>query len=332
MGDVADLLAVEALGLQAADLEDELGVAVVHDGDLGVGRLALVAIAEPAAQAEDGLGERRAGAVPARARSRDQPAGNVHLVDALVADVAVAEVPEPVPVVMDQVGVIRLLRGRAEPDVEIELLGRIRDRFDADAAARLVAQGPRDQQLAELARLDRRGGQGPVAAGAALRAVLDDPVVPPRGLDGDPAFVDVVAARFFDVDVLARLAGPDRDQGVPVVGRGDRDGVDRLVVEHAADVLHGGRRPAALLLDLVEPLLVRPRVGIDQVRDLDARHHSTNSTDVFAASAVEPGHGETDRVVGPDDPARRLGPADRKARPHPGGSQGSIHELATTQV
>ena len=100
--------------------------------------------------------------------------------------------------------------------------------FDADAAARLVAQGPRDQQLAELARLDRRGGQGPVVAGTALRAVLDDPVVPPGGLDGDPAFMDVVAARFFDVDVLARLAAPDRDQGVPVVGRGDRDRVDRL--------------------------------------------------------------------------------------------------------
>ncbi len=114
--------------------------------------------------------------------------------------------------------------------------------FDADAAARLVAEGARDQQLAELARLDRRGGQGPVAAGAALGAVLDDPVVPPRGLDGDPAFVDVVAARLFDVDVLARLAAPDRDQGVPVIGRGDRDGVDRLVLEDAADVLHGGRR------------------------------------------------------------------------------------------
>ena len=43
---------VEVIGFQAADLEDELGVAVVHDADLGVGRLALVVIAEPAAQAQ----------------------------------------------------------------------------------------------------------------------------------------------------------------------------------------------------------------------------------------------------------------------------------------
>ena len=43
---------------------------------------------------------------------------------ALVADVAVAEVPEPVPVVMDQVRVIRLLGRGAEPEVEVELVGR----------------------------------------------------------------------------------------------------------------------------------------------------------------------------------------------------------------
>ena len=111
-----------------AHLEDELGVAVVHDADLGIGGLALVVIAEPAAQAHDRLGERRAGAVAARAGGRDQPAGDVHLMDALVANIAVAEVPEPVPVVMDEIGVIRLLRSRAEPDVKGELLGGRRDR------------------------------------------------------------------------------------------------------------------------------------------------------------------------------------------------------------
>ena len=107
--------------------------------DLGVGRLALVVVAEPAAEAEHGLGEGRAAG--RRARSRDQPAGDVHLVDALVADVAVAEVPEPVPVVMDEVGVIRLLGRRAEPEVEVELLGRSRVGLDADAAARSCSTG-----------------------------------------------------------------------------------------------------------------------------------------------------------------------------------------------
>ena len=50
--DVADLLAVVVVGLQAADLEDQLRVAEVDDGDLRVGRLALVVVAEPAAEAD----------------------------------------------------------------------------------------------------------------------------------------------------------------------------------------------------------------------------------------------------------------------------------------
>ena len=60
-----------------------------------------------------------------------------------------------------------------------------------------------------------------------------------------PALEDVVADRLLDVDVLARLAGPDRRQRVPVVRRGDRDGVDLVVVEDPAevlDVLRLGRR------------------------------------------------------------------------------------------
>ena len=241
--DVADLLAVIAHSvLQAAHLEDQLRVAVVEDGDLRVGRLALVAVAEAAAQAED---------APRQGGAGDDPAGDVHLVHALVADVAVAEIPEPVPVVVDQVGVERLLCGRPQPEVEIHLRRRLADdRLDADAAARLVAQAARDQQLAELARLDHLGNAGPGSAAAALRAVLHDAVVLAGGLDGDPALVDVVAARLLDVDVLAGLAGPDGHQGVPVVGRGDGDGVEVLVFEGLADVLD---RPRACC----SPLLTR---------------------------------------------------------------------------
>ena len=56
VGDVADLLPVVGFRLQSADLEDELRVAVVHDADLGVGRLPLVVIAESASEAEHGPG------------------------------------------------------------------------------------------------------------------------------------------------------------------------------------------------------------------------------------------------------------------------------------
>src|SRR5205823_168744 len=116
-------------------LEDELGLAEVHDADLSVGRLPLVVIAEPAAEAEHGLGVSRAGT----RGTRDQPAGDIHLVNALVADVAVAEVPEPVPVVMDQVLVIRLAGGRTEPEVEIDWGRRRRAGLETDTATGLVA-------------------------------------------------------------------------------------------------------------------------------------------------------------------------------------------------
>ena len=62
------------------------------------------------------------------------------------------------------------------------------------------------------------------------------------------AFDDVVAVGLLDVHVLAGLAGMDRRQGVPVVGRADDQGVERLVVQRLAKVLDRlGRLPVALL-------------------------------------------------------------------------------------
>src|SRR5262249_49362320 len=156
-------------------------------------------------------------------------AGDVHLMHALVADVAVAVVPDPVPVVVDgaelPVAVRHLERRRAAPQVVVHRRGRLLLSLDqADAAARLVAQGAGDEQLAQFAGAGRGGQPGPRAAAAALGAVLDDAIVLAGDLDGDPPLVDVVAARLLDVDVLTGLAGPDGHQGVPVVGRSDGDG------------------------------------------------------------------------------------------------------------
>jgi hypothetical protein len=74
-------------------------------------------------------------------------------------------------------------------------------------------------------------GQQPTAA--CLRAHLHDPIAPARRLDHPPAFDDVVADGFLDVDILAGLAGQDGHQRVPVVGRRDRHRIDVAVVERA---------------------------------------------------------------------------------------------------
>src|ERR1700704_648697 len=112
----------------------------------------------------------------------------------------------------------------------------------------------------------------PVARGPALCAVLNDPVVPSRGLDGDAPFMNVVAAWFFDVHIFACLAGPDGDQGVPVIGSGDRYRIDRLVFKAWADILNGRRLAASVIPDLLEPIFERTSVGIDQISDFDAWH------------------------------------------------------------
>ena len=46
-----------------------------------------------------------------------------------------------------------------------------------------------------------------------------------------------MADRLLDVDVFAGLHRPDGGQGVPVIRRGDGDGINRFVVEYLAEVL-----------------------------------------------------------------------------------------------
>ena len=169
--------------------------------------------------------------------------------DALVAEVAVAVVPVPVPVVVEAIGVERPLGRRPEPDVVIDVGGSRAIGLVPDRATRLVAEPLGHVDLAELARAQKRDGVLNALVAAALRAGLDDALVLSRGLDHAPAFADVVADGLLDIDVLAGLARPDRRQRVPVVGRGDRDGVDRLVVEQAANVLNDLGRGLGVSLD-----------------------------------------------------------------------------------
>ena len=173
-------------GFQPADLEDELGVAVVHHADLGVGCFALIAIAKPAAQAEYGLGKRRSwrpchsssrlGSASGRCPSGGHPGCRYRRCRSPRTNAS--------------------CNGRGSHDTAVAVPGRARcqRRVAQEGSsiglspmlfARLVAEGSRYQEFAELTRLDGRRGQGPVVAGAALGAVLDDSIIAPGGLDGD---------------------------------------------------------------------------------------------------------------------------------------------------
>ena len=105
--DVPHVDIVEPVRPEPAHLEDDRDAVEIVDRDERVGHLPLVLVLESPARADDGSRELRPG--------RQHPVAHVHLMHALVADVPVAEIPEPVPAVGDQVGVIGLPGRGAEP-------------------------------------------------------------------------------------------------------------------------------------------------------------------------------------------------------------------------
>src|SRR5262249_16372332 len=160
------------------------------------------------------------------------------VVDALVADVAVAGGPDPVPVVVQAPALQRRHRGRAAPQVVVAGLGHLALALGLpDAWPALVAEAAGQLDRADAAAEHQLPGLARAGHAAGLGAGLADALVAARGLDDAPALGHLVADRLLDVDVLAGLHGPDGGQRVPVVRGGDGDTVDRLVVEDLAEVL-----------------------------------------------------------------------------------------------
>src|SRR6185312_3944868 len=217
----------------------------IEEGDLRVGGLAVVRITEAAAEADDRNGH---------ALHTQAPAGLVHFMHALVAEIAVAVIPNPVPVVVDGaelgIAVGGLERGRAAPQVVVH--GGRRNLVALDLADRrtvLVAKADGQIDLANLAALNRGDGFAHAGIGAALRADLTNPPeLAGRGEHHRP-FLHVVRRRLLHINVFTILHGPDRHQRVPVVRRGDGYDVDVLVFNDLADVFHVRRRLALLARD-----------------------------------------------------------------------------------
>src|ERR1700732_990426 len=71
-------------------------------------------------------------------------------------------------------------------------------------------------------------------------------------------------ARLFDVYVFPGLAGPDGHERVPMIGRGDGDGVNIFVFEQLANIDVGFWLWQAQLLDVAEALVQHVFVHIAQ--------------------------------------------------------------------
>ena len=120
-----------------------------------------------------------------------------------------------------------------------------------------------------------------------------------------PALPDVVGERLFHVDVLAGLARPYGRQGVPVVGRGDGDRIDLLVVERLAEVGVGGNALVAIL-ELADLVVENLAVDVAQGHDSHAGHLPEVVDELAATTAdsarrfdpAESDHGQADFAVG----------------------------------
>src|SRR4051812_33716613 len=175
--------------------------------------------------------------------------------------------------------------------------------------------------------MDNRDFAGLPFAAPALRAMLDDPAILGGCLDAFSPLVGIVANRLFNVDVLARLAGPDGDQRVPMVTGGDRDHVEGLIFKDFADVLRRGRRVLALPFHHFDPRTPNALVRVDKRGDADILHVE-KLADVRLTAAVDPRHPDIHRIVRSNDFAGGFRSRNRKERKHRAGS-GGLQNAAT---
>jgi hypothetical protein len=126
--------------------------------------------------------------------------------------------------------------------------------------------------------------------------MLHDTIVFLRRRHQLPAFENVMAARLLDVDVLARLARPDADQRVPVVGRGDRDRIDGFVFQQLPHIGVSGGPLLSGAGHFSETLVQDVLVHVAQRRDLHILHLRILA-DVRIALAPNTDAGHPHRVV-----------------------------------
>ena len=107
------LFPVHVLEGQAAVVEEKRGRLVGVEGQLVVRGLAVVFVAPASAEAHDALGQQFGIA--------ERPAAHVELVRSLVADVAIAEGPLPVPVVVELLPMHGLHAARTRPQLEVHV-------------------------------------------------------------------------------------------------------------------------------------------------------------------------------------------------------------------
>src|SRR5690606_5688328 len=144
----------------------------------------------------------------------ETPAGFVELVRVLIAEVAVAGRANPVPVVVQPLPLRHDERRRAAPQVKVHPLRNRRFGIDeADAVALAITDRVGCFHRADLAAVNELECLPHAGHAATLHAHLADAAELAGPLRHDAAFLHVVAAGLFDVDIFAGLHRPHGHQG-----------------------------------------------------------------------------------------------------------------------
>src|SRR5439155_14577254 len=201
---------VERFRLQPARLRDDRFTTEIVNDELRVGCLRGVGVTKTSSVADDSA---------AQSCDAEAPATNVRRVDVVVPQLAVARVPEPVPIIMKLWTREWNHRCRPHPEVVIDARGNFTMSGSADGLAPPIDKAAGQFHVAEFAVVNVLDGLGQRAVGTVLRSALADAAQLARHLHDPAAFADIVADRLLDIDILARLHGPDGGQRVPVVRR-----------------------------------------------------------------------------------------------------------------
>ena len=236
------------------------------------------------------------GADLVRVGDAEAPAGDVHLMHALVADVAAAVIPLPVPVVVEAVARERLRGRRPHPHVVMDALGHGFGLGAADRIAPVEAEPARHVDLTDHALAQLGHALAHRRRRTRLRSVLHDAVVLARRGDDLPALPHVVRAGLLHVHVLARLAAPDGLQRVPVVLRADGYRVDGLILEQLAVIRESRRALARELIHVADARAQDVLVHVAERGNFDIRHFA-EGRDVIAPAAPQANERDPDRVV-----------------------------------
>ena len=162
--------------------------------------------------------------------------------------------------------------------------------------APLVAKRAGHVDVADGAVAQMLNGFDHAGVGARLAAVLANAIVLLDRAHQLTSFKRVMRAGLFDVDVLAGLAGPDGHERVPMIGRGDGNGVDLFVLEQLAHIDVGFWPGQAHLFDFADALARNVFVDIAERGELGLRD-VREAADMIVAAAAHSADGHADAIV-----------------------------------